>query len=143
MPNHLFSIPCLRMIQDKSTGLYSIIDIVESVSIPPDQPMKIPPFRLFSKWSRSDDIGKTEKFEIKLRAVHGDGEKVNITKFPVDITKEALGIVLKLEIGGVKITKIGVWDIIVEWKKPKAHNWKIVSRLPIIVAEQKPSPTKP
>lgn len=139
MADHIFSVPCLRVIQDKVTNLYSIMDIVESATIDAEKSMAIPQFKLLSKWVKSSDRNEIENFEVKFSITQGKKKKkILIDSFNVRIPENSLGITMILDVGPIEVSEICLWNIVVEWKQTtEDKRWKLVATLPLKLIEKK------
>ncbi len=141
MPYHILSAPCLRIIQDKNSGLTSLMDIVDTAFIEPDKEPSLPPFKLFSKWGKSTPENELEKFDVKLSL---SGPKITrkkqLDKFSVEIPQNASGVTMILDLGAIKIKESGLWFIHITFKTTSVSKgkWKEVCALPFMV-RNKPS----
>ncbi len=139
MPYHILSAPCLRIIQDKNSGLTSLMDIVDTAFVEPDKEPSLPPFKLFSKWGKSTPANELEKFDVKLSL---SGPKITrkkqLDKFSVEIPQNASGVTMMLDLGAIKVKESGLWFIHIAFKAPSKGKWKEVCALPFMV-RSKPS----
>lgn len=139
MPYHILSAPCLRIIQDKNSGLTSLMDIVDTAFVEPDKEPSLPPFKLFSKWGKSTPENELEKFDVKLSL---SGPKIKrkkqLDKFSVEIPQNASGVTMMLDLGAIKVNEAGLWFIHIAFKSPSKGKWKVVCALPFMV-RNKPS----
>ncbi len=139
MPYHILSAPCLRIIQDKNSGLTSLMDIVDTAFVEPAKEPSLPPFKLFSKWGKSTPENELEKFDVKLSL---SGPKIKrkkqLDKFSVEIPQNASGVTMMLDLGAIKVKEAGLWFIHIAFKSPSNGKWKEVCALPFMV-RRKPS----
>lgn len=138
MPYHILSAPCLRIIQDKNSGLTSLMDIVDSTNAGPDNKLSLPPFKLFSKWGKSVSEKEKERFEIKL-SLSGPSlpRKKQLDKFNVEIPENASGVTIILELGAIDLEEPGLWFVHISYKAPDHKKWKESCALPFMVQYQK------
>lgn len=136
MPNHIFSVPCLRVIQDKTKKLDSLIDIIESATIPAGKKF-IPRLKLYSKWVKTCATDEADKFEVKISTVSpSEKKKKKLNILAVDIPENVTGMTMILELGTIKVDELGMWIILIEWKEPGKKNWKKAAELPIFLEEK-------
>jgi hypothetical protein len=136
MPNHIFSAPCLRVIQDKNKKLDSLIDIIESAAIPPGKKY-IPRFNLYSKWVKTCATSEADKFEVKISTVSpSEKKKKKLQILSVDIPERSPGVTLILNLGTIKVEELGMWIILIEWKELGKKSWKKATELPIFLIEK-------
>lgn len=138
MPYHITSVPCLRIIQDKITGLTSLIDVVDTAHTVSDSKLSLPPFKLFSKWGKSIADNEKEQFDVKL-LLSGPSlsKKKQLDKFSVEIPKKASGVTIILELGAIDIEETGLWFIHIAYKVSSKGKWNEVCALPFVVHEKK------
>ncbi len=134
MPYHIISAPCLRIIQDKNTGLTSLMDIVDTAYIETNNKPSLPPFKLFSKWGKSVSENEEEKFEVKL-SLSGPSlsRKKQLDKFNVEIPENAPGVTMILELGTINVEETGLWFIHIAFKVSSKGKWKEACALPFRV----------
>lgn len=133
MPTHIYSVPCLRSIQDQKTNLFSLIDLIDSVSIEDEKKLAIPQFILFSKWKKSIPPETAESFYIRISFVENSNEKdeVEIDSSFVELPEKIVGINLILEIGSIDIQRIGDYTFFVKWRSDTKSKWKVAAAFPI------------
>ncbi len=134
MPYHILSAPCLRIIQDKNTGLTSLMDIVDTAFVEQDKEPSLPHFKLFSKWGKSTPEKEAEKFDVKL-SLSGPTitRKKQLDKFSVEIPQNASGVTIILDLGAIKVKESGLWFIHITFKTDSKNKWKEVCVLPFMV----------
>lgn len=143
MPYHIISAPCLRIIQDKNSGLTSLMDIVDTAYIETDSKPSLPPFKLFSKWGKSASENETEKFDVKI-SLSGPSQsrKKQIDKFNVVIPENASGITMILELDSITVKEAGLWIVHISVKTSPKGKWKEVCSLPFKMQNRKTNPTE-
>ena len=143
MPYHILSAPCLRIIQDKNSGLTSLMDIVDTAHIETDNKPSLPPFKLFSKWGKSVLENEKENFEVKL-LLSGPSlsRKKQLDKFNVEIPENASGVTIILELGTIDVEEDGLWFIHIAFKVSSKSKWKEACALPFMVQNKKINTTE-
>lgn len=138
MPYHILSAPCLRIIQDKNSGLSSLMDIVDTAHARDDNKLSLPPFKLFSKWGKSVSENEKEKFEVKL-LLSGPSlaRKKQLDKFNVEIPEKASGVTIILELGAIDLAEAGLWFVHISYRISPKSKWNEVCALPFMVQNKK------
>jgi len=143
MPYHILSAPCLRIIQDKNSGLTSLIDIVDTAFVEPGRELSLPPFKLFSKWGKGTPENELERFDVKLSL---SGPKIKrkkqLDKFSVEIPQNASGVTMMLNIDAIEVKEPGLWFIHIAFKASSKGKWKEVCALPIMVRSKPTNKTE-
>lgn len=143
MPYHILSAPCLRIIQDKNTGLTSLMDIVDTAHADFNNKLSIPPFKLFSKWGKSSTEPEKEQFEVKLQLSGPSlSRKKQLDKFNVEIPKNASGVTIILEVGTIDLEEVGLWFIHIVFRISHKSKWKEACSLPFMVQDKKTKNTE-
>jgi hypothetical protein len=143
MPYHILSAPCLRIIQDKNSGLTSLMDIVDTAHAGPDDKLSLPPFKLFSKWGKSVLENEKERFEVKL-SLSGPSLSRNkqLDKFNVEIPEKASGVTIILELGTIDLKEAGLWFVNIDFRISPKSKWKEACSLPFMVQNKKTKTTE-
>lgn len=137
MPYHIFSIPCLRVIEDKNAGLTSIMDIVESATIDfGESKLFFPPFILYTKWGKDVPKSVTESFEVQIVMKKKDdaqGDSLNVDKFKITIPEGASGISVTVNLKRIEIPEAGWWLMCVNFRETPKGRWKEATKLPLFL----------
>ena len=136
MPNHIFSVPCLRVIQDKYKKLDSLVDIIETATLPVGKKY-IPHLKLYSKWIKTCATDKVDEFDVKISTVSPGNKKKKLNIFNADIPENVTGMTMILEFGSIKVDELGMWKILLEWKEQGQKRWKKAAELPIFLEEKR------
>ena len=144
MPHHIFTVPCLRVIEDKSSGLVSLIDIVSSVRAvlgnTKENKLLIPPFMLFSKWMKTEHENEKEEFEIMLFfSLASKKQKKVIDKFKVELPERANDATITLNIDSIELSSFGLWVVTISYKSIPNKSWRTVCELPFMVQGERKS----
>lgn len=130
MAFHIFSVPCLRVIQDAGNNLLSLIDIVERGFNRSGEKMTIPAFKFVSKWGKSGDLNDKESFELKFSIIGPNGKHQDIHTMKAEIPDNAMGIALITDFSPIPINETGTWFLVVSFRDLPNKRWKEATRVP-------------
>lgn len=137
---HIWSVLCRNLLEDKTSGNASLIEVTERIGfrgdLPDERPLTLPfpfPMHIVSNWWR-DDEDDTGKHPCRVRFMSPDQEELTTNEYVVNL--EDFGRLRVFgQIGELPFTRNGEYAFEVSYLKNE--NWKIVARIPLEIVHEK------
>ena len=140
---HVWSVLCRSLLEDKSSGKSSLIDVTERIGFqgdPPDErPITLPfpfPLHLVSNWRRGHEDYK-RKYPCRVRFISPAGDALRTYEFEVNLEEfprmHTFG-----SFDDLPFTDSGTYEFEVAYKD--SDDWKVVSRIPLDIVHEQPEP---
>jgi hypothetical protein len=150
MIEHIWSVLCTRSIIEGSTGLLSLIDVLEEVTLgelPPlednkEQIIRLP-VSVASLWQRKPESDPT-KGTVRLSLISPHQETVKEFEYEADLSKEKQRLRTIARLDGIRFRGIGTYRFLVQIRGEKETDWREVATLPLSIKLGSPeSPSSP
>ena len=138
---HVWSVLCRSILEDKTSGNSSLIDITERISFkgdPPDErPITLPfpfPLHIVSNWRRESEESK-QKYPCRVRILSPSGEELRTMDFEVNL-EEFAGLHTFGRVDDLPFTVSGIYEFELAYRNEK--DWEVVARIPLEVVHEEP-----
>ena len=138
---HVWSVICRSLLEDKSSGNTSLIDITERIGFkgdPPDErPITLPfplPLHVVSSWRRETEVCK-RKYPCRLQIVSPSGEVLRTMDFEVNL-EDFAGMHTYGRIDELPFTDSGIYEF--ELAFHDGEDWVAVAQVPLEVVHEEP-----
>ena len=140
---HIWSILCRNLLEDKTSGNASLIEVTERIGfrgeLPDERPVVLPfpfPMHIVSNWWRDSDEDN-EKYPCQVRFFSPDREELRANEYEVNLEDFPRMRVFG-QIGDLPFTVNGIYEFEVAYKKNE--NWEVVARIPLEIVHEQPEP---
>ncbi len=140
MIQHFWTIACSRSLIDERTKNISLIDVLEEITLPPDflkrhKINKLPlQLEVISFWGRAEEKVPA-RGKGRLQFVDPNGEVLQEQEYDI-VLDEFSRSRTRMYVDELPLTSQGRYNFVVSLQNPDG-SWKILSELPIQVAEMK------
>lgn len=138
---HVWSVLCRSLLEDKSSGNSSLIDVTERISFrgdPPDErPITLPfpfPLHFVSNWRRESEECK-RKYPCQVRIVSPSGDVLRTMDFELNL-EDFAGMHTFGRLDDLPFTVSGIYEFELAYRNDA--DWEVVARIPLEVVYDEP-----